>query len=456
MPQIYTKEARIILAIEAIRSSKKISIRKAAELYNVPRTSIADRMNGRTAQHEWRPVSQKLTKIEEEVLVSKILDMDARGFSPSISMVEDIANQLLAVRSSQRVGSWWAQRLVQRREELKTRFSRGYDFQRALCEDPDVLIAWFKLVENMRAKYGIQDSDLYNFDETGFAMGVIGGTIVVTGSERRGKRKKVQPGNREWSTAINCISGDRYSLPPFLLVKGSVHLSNWYTETDIPHDWVIKPTPNGWTDHDTGLDWLRHFEHHTRSRTVGANRVLILDQHESHVSTDFQQYCAQHSIITISLPPHSSHITQPLDIGIFSPLKRAHSTEINVFIQAHINHITKVEFLSAYHTAYNKVISKENIAGSFRGAGLIPHNPEAVISKLDVRIWTPEGSRPTSANSAVWESKTPQNSKEAVSQSILVRNRISKHQGSSPTHIFSAVKQIASGMEQMAHTMTLL
>ena len=61
-------------------------------------------------------------------------------------MVEDMANQLLAVRSSQRVGSWWAQRLVQRREELKTRFSRGYDFQRALCEDPDVLIAWFKLV----------------------------------------------------------------------------------------------------------------------------------------------------------------------------------------------------------------------------------------------------------------------------------------------------------------------
>ena len=108
-------------------------------------------------------------------------------------------------------------------------------------------------------------------------MGVIGGTIVVTGSERRGRRKKVQPGNREWSTAINSISGDGYSLPPFLLVKGSVHLSNWYTETGIPHDWVIKPTPNGWTDHDTGLDWLRHFEHHTRSRTVGANRVLILD-----------------------------------------------------------------------------------------------------------------------------------------------------------------------------------
>ncbi len=456
MFQIHTQEARIILAIEAIYSSTKISVRKAAALYKVPLSTLSNRMNGKTPKAECRPPAQLLTESEEEVLIQKVLDLDDRGFAPSIPMVGDMANSLLAVRTKRRVGDRWAQRFVERRPELKTRFSRGYDFQRALCEDADALIAWFRLVENMRAKYGIQDCDLYNFDETGFAMGVIGGTIVVTGSERRGRRKKVQPGNREWSTAINCISGDGYSLPPFLLVKGSVHLANWYTESNIPHDWVIKPTPNGWTDHDTGVDWLRHFNHHTRSRSVGANRMIVLDSHESHVSADFEAYCKDHNIITISLPPHSSHLTQPLDVGIFSPLKRAYGAEINLFIRAHVNHITKVEFLSAYHTAYNKVISKKNIAGGFRGAGLIPHNPEAVISKLDVKLHTPEGSRPASAGSAAWESKTPQNSKEAVSQSTLVQSQISRHQGSSPTHIFSAVKQLAKGMEQMAHTVTLL
>ena len=91
-------------------------------------------------------------------------------------------------------------------------------------------------MENMRAKYSILDYDFYNFDETGFVIGIIRGTIVVTGSEQRGQRKKVQPGNREWSTAINCISGAGYSLPPYLLLKGSVHLANWYTESDIPHN----------------------------------------------------------------------------------------------------------------------------------------------------------------------------------------------------------------------------
>jgi hypothetical protein len=184
--------------------------------------------------------------------------------------------------------------------------------------------------------------------------------------------------------------------------------------------------------------------------------MLVLDGHESHISADFQQYCRDNNIITISLPPHSSHLTQPLDVGIFSPLKRAYGAKINTLIQASITHISKVEFLSAYHAAYNKVMSKENIAGAFRGAGLIPYEPEVVISKVDVRIRTPEGSRPASASSAIWVSKTPQNSKEAISQSILVQNQILRHHGSSPTHIFSAVKQMATGIERLAHTVTLL
>jgi len=308
----------------------------------------------------------------------------------------------------------------------------------------------------MRNKYGILDEDFYNFDETGFMMGIISGSTVVTGSERRGRRKKVQPGNREWATAINCISGGGYSVPPFLLVKGQVHLASWYTESGIPHDWVIKPTTNGWTDNETGLDWLKHFDQHTRSRTVGAYRMIVLDGHESHLSFEFESYCKDNNIITISLPPHSSHLTQPLDVGVFSPLKRAYGDQINLFIRAHINHITKDEFFIAYHAAYNAIMTKENIAAGFRGTGLIPYNPEAVISKLDIKLRTPEGSRPSSANANPWVSTTPKNPIEAISQSTLVQRQISTHQGSSPTKIFEAAEQMARGMERIAHGFTLM
>jgi hypothetical protein len=70
----------------------------------------------------------------------------------------------------------------------------------------------------MRAKYGILDCDFYNFDETGFMMGVICASIVVIRADRRGKGKAVQPGNREWATAIVCTSAEGWSLPLFLVV----------------------------------------------------------------------------------------------------------------------------------------------------------------------------------------------------------------------------------------------
>ena len=60
-----------------------------------------------------------------------------------------------------------------------------------------------------------------------------------------------------------------------------------------------------------------------------------------------------------------------------------------MFIQAHINHISKVEFFLAFHAAYERSMTEKNMAGGFRGAGLIPFDPQAVISKLDVKLRTP-------------------------------------------------------------------
>ena len=131
--------------------------------------------------------------------------MDIRGFVPQLAGVEDMADYILESRG--------AQQFVQRRPELKTRFTRVYDFQRALCEDPGLISAWFRLVENMRSKYGVPDSDFYNFDETGFMMGQICPGMVVTRTDRRGRGKGIRPGNREWATAIACINGEGWSIP---------------------------------------------------------------------------------------------------------------------------------------------------------------------------------------------------------------------------------------------------
>jgi hypothetical protein len=77
--------------------------------------------------------------------------------------------------------------------------------------------SWFELVEQTKAKYGICDEDVYNFDEAGFTMGKITTQLVVTGLERRGRPKAVQLGNREWTTVIQGINATGWAIPLFLI-----------------------------------------------------------------------------------------------------------------------------------------------------------------------------------------------------------------------------------------------
>ncbi|EDN96282.1 hypothetical protein SS1G_01208 [Sclerotinia sclerotiorum 1980 UF-70] len=88
------------------------------------------------------------------------------------------------------------------------------------------------------------------------------------------------------------------------VVQGQVHLSNWYTETDFPADWAIKPTSNGWTNNETGLEWLKHFDKHTIRQRKGKYRMLVLNRYESYESIPFQLYCKSNDIICLKLLPH--------------------------------------------------------------------------------------------------------------------------------------------------------
>ena len=101
---VQTKEGQIILAIEAIRTLKKLSRRRAAKLYNVPESSLRDQINGITPQAEKRNTRHTLTSSKEETLVQHILDLDSQGFSPWIDSIRDIANLLLAMHQATPIG----------------------------------------------------------------------------------------------------------------------------------------------------------------------------------------------------------------------------------------------------------------------------------------------------------------------------------------------------------------
>jgi hypothetical protein len=86
---------------------------------------------------------------------------------------------------------------------------------------------------------------------------------------------------------------------------------------------------------------------------------------------------------------HLLHLLQPLDVVSYSLLKRHYGDGISLLARSRIYYINKETFLLAFKAAFKKTFTQENICAGFRGAGLVPYNPDAVLSKLNVRLRTP-------------------------------------------------------------------
>ena len=449
-------EGRISLALHALSTGHCTSVRAAATYYDVPRVTLARRQHGTLPQRGTRSVTCKLTQTEEGILLQRILDLDLQGFPPQLAIVRDIANILLSNRvkpPTQPIGKNWVTNFVKRHPSLQTKYNRKYDYQRAMCEDPKQVQAWFQLVQNMVTKYGILPEDTYNFDETGFQMGVISTSKVVTRSERRGRANTKQPGNREWVTLIHTINSSGWVLPAFVIFEAKLHQASWYRTPGLPSDWKISVSDNGWTTNEIGLQWLQHFEEHTSSRTKGTYRLLILDGHGSHHTAQFEEFCRDHSIKTLCMPAHSSHILQPLDVGCFSPLKTAYGRQVEGLIRLGVNHISKEEFLTAYLRAHKASFTTSNIQAGFAATGLVPYDPERVLSNLSPVIRTPS---PVPSAESLWESKTPRNLTEVARQATHIRSIRRQRRSVTTSPSDPAFTQLLKGFETAVHERAIL
>jgi hypothetical protein len=66
---------------------------------------------------------------------------------------------------------------------------------------------------------------------------------VVTRAEYYGRRSILQPGDREWITAIEAICADGHSLPLCVVFRGEVAIAGWFD--NLPHDWRFEVSNNG-------------------------------------------------------------------------------------------------------------------------------------------------------------------------------------------------------------------
>lgn len=443
-----SKEGRMQLAARDYKNGRFKSITKAAEAYDVPSSTLKTRIKGTAPRAESIANNRKLTNTEESTLKSWILDMEQRGLPPRISTVRSLAQLLLRARllDEASIGECWVNRFIKRHPELRSKYTRKYDYQRAKCEDPELIKGWFTLVRNTIEKYGIHEQDIYNMDETGFQMGVISTAKVICGSETRGSRAKaMQPGNREWVTAIEAVNTTGWALPPQIILSGVKHQSSWYKM--VPDDYMVSVSENGWTNNELGKEWLQNmFENHTASRTIGRYRLLILDGHGSHATAEFDKFCTERHIIPLYMPAHSSHLLQPLDVSCFSPLKRFYGQKVQEMMQSGIHTIDKEDFLYLYIPTRQQALSAANICSGFAATGLVPLSPEEVLSKLNIQLKTPTPPSTSSGNQSFSAGITPANLHQLEQHKKRIQ-RLRNHPSISPSTVEQAIDKAVKSAE---------
>ena len=274
------------------------------------------------------------------------------------------------------LGINWIYKFLKRHTEIKTKHIPPLDKERAIAQDPAVLTHWFELYQKVKQDYNIQDNDTYNMDEKGFMQGVIGKSKVMINKYEK-KAHMTQCGSREWVSLIECVSVDGRILPPYIIFKAAVHQRAWLQAWP---DANIAISQNGWTDNEIGYSWLEHFAKESASRQQGQYRLLILDGHASHISTAAIEFSFYNKIILLCLPPHTTHVLQPLDVGLFAPLATAYKRNIHSITRLGASYsIDKVDFLEQYQKARTSAFTLQNIQSAWEKVGLVPYKPSRVL-----------------------------------------------------------------------------
>jgi hypothetical protein len=234
------QEGRILLAINALKKRQIATIRQASRLYNVPLMTLHNRLNGRAGRTTTRANNLRLIKTEEETLKNWIILLALRGAAPRPSAIQAMADILLSKRGDptpqQNIGVNWVSNFLRQNKDLKTCYLRRYNYQRAKCKDLKLIHKFFEAFYKTVMDYSISDDDIYNFDETGFAIGIIATTRVVMMSDNIGKPVVLQPGNRECITNIKAINAAGWALQPMILLKAKTYQGSWFEDPQIPRD----------------------------------------------------------------------------------------------------------------------------------------------------------------------------------------------------------------------------
>ncbi|XP_023310433.1 uncharacterized protein LOC111691596 [Anoplophora glabripennis] len=140
-------------------------------------------------------------------------------------------------------------------------------------------------------------------------------------------------------------------------------------------------TDRGWMTEEIFIQYLRHFKKVVKP-SLEDPVLLIMDNHSTHCTLEAYEFCKANGIILLTIPPHTSHRLQPLDVTFYGPLKTAYNTECSKYLKSHPHEkITPFEVAELFNNAYMRVATLEKAAKGFQVTGIWPYNPDIFIEE---------------------------------------------------------------------------
>ena len=323
-----------------------------------------------------------LTKEEEDRLMNYLIQMADMGYGLSREDVMFMAYAIVE-RSGRKhpfqndkAGRGWFDGFRARHPQLTIRLPQPLSHCRALCSNRETIDHFFG---KLGALYGrpnliAKPMQIFNADETGVSIVHKPGK-VVTEVGRRNVYAVTSAERGKTHTILSCVSASGYVLPPMMVYPRKKAVPDHIKKGALPNTF-FRNTENGWMNNDLFLQWFQFFlQNIPPTRPV----LLIQDGHGSHVSIELIELARENGVHLLCLPAHTTHILQPLDVGVFKSFKAHFSKACHKYLLKHPGRVITTDVIaSLVAEAWPSSLTPLNIMSGFKKCGIYPINPGEV------------------------------------------------------------------------------
>ncbi|XP_072934902.1 uncharacterized protein [Epargyreus clarus] len=375
-------EEMLVLACEAVQSGQ-ISSRDAEKQFGIPRRTIVNKIKQVHTKSVGHPTA---LSAEEEDKIVKVLQASSSFGSPVTKLdLKLLVHEYLKKNSREHTfknkipGDAWVQSFLARHaDELTLRTTQNISKPRAE-KGAQELADYFN---NLRATLkDIPAENIVNFDETNLSDDPGSSKCIF----RRGVKypERIVNSTKGNISLMFTATASGKCLPLYVVYKATNLYSEWVKGG--PSDTRYNCTKSGWFDSNMFENYFETIILPWARETVGT-KVVICDNLSSHLNIKVVEVCEQHDIKFVFIPPRSTHLTQPLDVAFFAPLKRCwrkilfqyklHNPTQTILNKKHFPKLLK-ELTEAIRMTETK-----NIISGFKASGIFPLNPQEVLKKI--------------------------------------------------------------------------